>query len=272
MKAPASLLANLPRISSSSKWTWLAVVGLPAGGVWLLLPGEVIKLETQPGWARRLEATLLQWGGFAPLALGAGYVAQVFLPAAPGPFMALAAGYLFGPLPGALLTLLGVALGAGLGAWIMRSLARPLLAPYLPAQWWAQWERQAGASSALAWGMIFLVPLGDFLYLLSGLSRVSILRLTLAAVLGRAPVVIASAFVGHRANGVLRPDAALAALLGLLALALSLSPLASRLSRIAYGRLRGSRAVISNTPIGEKYTERILNSGVEASARAAMSG
>ena len=50
----------------------------------------------------------------------------------------------------------------------------------------------------------------------------------LAAVLGRAPVVIASALVGYGANGVLHPDAALAALLGLLALALSLWALSRR--------------------------------------------
>lgn len=209
-------------------WNWILAAFSLVWAMVLFAPGDLIEFEARLAWVEWLEATVPKWGLLAPLAFVAAYVAQVFIPATPGPFLALAGGYLFGPLAGAGITLLGVAIGAGLGAWSARYTVRPLLRRYLPAAWQARWEPLSRAQSALTWGIIFVAPLGDVLYLIAGLSHVPIRKLTLAAVLGRTPVVIASAFVGHAANGVWHADVVAAALLCLIALAMVLNAFIAR--------------------------------------------
>jgi uncharacterized membrane protein YdjX (TVP38/TMEM64 family) len=212
----------------SRKLIWAAVALLLAGAVVLLAPGDLIEFETHPAWAKQLDAALLEWGVLAPLAFVGVYVAQVFLPATPGPFLALVGGYLFGPYLGGLYALVGVALGVTLGAGAMRVVGRRWLVHLLPAVWLARWDQAAAINSAMGWGIAFLVPAGDWMYLAAGLTRVPILKLALAAILGRLPVVAASAFAGHAANGAWHADAAVAALLCLIALALILGVLAAR--------------------------------------------
>lgn len=87
----------------------------------------------------------------------------------------------------------------------MRVVGRRWLARFLPARWLARWDQATAINSAVGWGIAFLVPAGDWMYLAAGLTRVPIHKLALAAMLGRWPVAATSAFAGHAANGAWMP-------------------------------------------------------------------
>jgi uncharacterized membrane protein YdjX (TVP38/TMEM64 family) len=227
-----TLVKYIRRSMSSSKLVVAVFVLLLGAAAVLLAPGDMIQIETDIAWAQQLQMTLVTWGALAPLAFIGLYVAAVFLPAMPSPVMAVAGGFLFGPYLGGLCTLLGVALGMAVSACAARVAGRTWLMRCLPATWRARWNQTGINTSAVGWGLLFLVPSSDTLYLAAGLTQIPLRRLTVAAVVGRSPTVVASTFAGSGLNGTLSLDEVVAVLLGLVALGLILSivikPLSNR--------------------------------------------
>jgi uncharacterized membrane protein YdjX (TVP38/TMEM64 family) len=208
---------------SSTKLVVLVIGVLLGVASVLLAPGEMIQIEADFSWVGQLQSTMNTWGALAPLAFIGVYVAAVFLPALPSPVMAVAGGFLFGPYLGGLCTLLGVALGMAVSACAARIAGRTWLLRCLPVTWRERWHRTGINTSALGWGLLFLVPSSDTLYLAAGLTQIPIRRLTVAAVAGRSPTVVASTFAGSGLTGTLSLDEVMAVLLGLVALGLILS-------------------------------------------------
>lgn len=215
---------------SSPKLVVAVIVVLLGAAAVLLAPGEVIQIETDLTWAKQLQTTLFTWGALAPVAFIGLYVAAVFLPAMPSPVMAVVGGFLFGPYLGGLCTLLGVALGMAMSACAARIAGRSWLMRCLPVTWRERWNRTRINTSAVGWGLLFLVPSSDTLYLAAGLTQIPIRRLMMAAVMGRSPTVVASTFAGSGLNGTLSLDEVVAVLLGLVALGLILSIVVKPLS------------------------------------------
>ena len=71
-----------------------------------------------------------RFGITAPLVFLAAQMLQVFLPLLPGELMEISAGYLFGPIEGTLLCLLGIFLASSVVFWLVRRFGRAILDLY----------------------------------------------------------------------------------------------------------------------------------------------
>lgn len=177
----------------------LIVAGIAIAVLWAGLHRD----ELDPA---ALNAWLSGLGLWAPVIYMALYVAGavVFLP---GSLFTLAGGALFGPLWGALLSLVGATIGAGIAF---------LVARYLAGNWVAQkaagWlKRLVTGVEAEGWrfvAFVRLVPLFPFNltnYAL-GLTRIGFLPYVVASFLCMAPGAVAYAWLGHAGRAALAGD------------------------------------------------------------------
>lgn len=148
------------------------------------------------------------WGGLIIVVL---QIAQVLLAPIPGQLVGIVAGYLYGPLVGTLLCMVGLALGTALAIWMARRLGRPLVLRFASASLIERVDGYAQRRGAMAFFVIFLVPFlpDDLCCLIAGLTPLPVGELLVLAIIGRAPGVIVSTLIGARVRSLTWVETAL---------------------------------------------------------------
>lgn len=153
--------------------------------VWLLITDE-----------QAIEALIERAGYWGPLTLIAITILQIVIAPVPGYVVQLAAGFLFGTLWGGLYGAVGILIGSMLSMFLARTLGRPLAIWMLGPERLQRWESVTHSESPWVWLMLMVTPLGDSVYLLAGLSRVSYLTILLLTLAVRIPTSFLSSAIG----------------------------------------------------------------------------
>jgi uncharacterized membrane protein YdjX (TVP38/TMEM64 family) len=172
-------------------WWGLGILGFVA--ILILAREPVIALIPQ---REHVRDWVQSFGVLAPVAYIALYVLQILAAPIPGNVISVMGGYLFGSAAGVIYSLLGLGLGAGLAAALARRLGRPLIERFAGEQGLQKWERRLRIRSPIIWGLIFLLPTPDAVYYLAGLSGMPLRAIILVAMIGRAPSLIVSNWLG----------------------------------------------------------------------------
>lgn len=144
----------------------------------------------------RIEVWLTGLGPWGPLALVLLNTLQIVVAPIPGYFVQAAAGYLFGALAGGFYGMIGMAAGAALATSLARWYGRPLVTRLAGAERLQRWEGIIHSDSIWPWFILLLGPVGDIPYFIAGLTRVSVWKIVLIALVLRTPSVFVAAAVG----------------------------------------------------------------------------
>jgi uncharacterized membrane protein YdjX (TVP38/TMEM64 family) len=110
---------------------------------------------------------------------------QIVIAPIPGYPVQILGGVLFGFIPGTIYTVGGMVVGGTLAAWLGRLLGRPWLEKRLNAKTLERWGAIAHIDSFWTWWLILLVPVGDFIYFIAGLSKIRFRTFALAILTSR---------------------------------------------------------------------------------------
>jgi uncharacterized membrane protein YdjX (TVP38/TMEM64 family) len=176
----------------------LYIVGSVAA---LAVIATVLWLWGEPIWRlltdeQAIERLVEQAGPWGPLALILISIVQIIVAPIPGYVVQLAAGYLYGPLWGGIFAAIGMVLGGMIAMVLARTFARPLAVWTIGAERLQRWEAVTHSDSPFVWLLLMAAPLGDSVYYLAGLSRVSYLTIFLLTLLLRVPSVFLSTAIG----------------------------------------------------------------------------
>lgn len=198
-------------------WPWLGAGSIIA--LLVLLWQPVSQIGTDPAIIRSWIEPL---GPFAPLAFFLLNVAQIVVAPIPGYPVQVLGGILFGFIPGTLYTLGGMVVGGTLAAWLARWLGRPWLEKQLNPATLERWGAIAHIDSFWVWWLIMLLPVGDFIYFVAGLSKIRLRTFALAILTSRGPFTALIVWTGSSAAdlpwtwlGLMMAGAGLIVILGL---------------------------------------------------------
>ena len=151
-----------------------------------------------------IEALLVRWGPWAPVAIIVAEMLQVLLAPIPGQIMGVVAGFVYGIWWGTLLCMVGLLLGTALAVWMSRQVGRPLVERVVPSDRLARLDgyftnTDRGRRAIL---FIFLLPFlpDDLTCLVAGLTPLRLGHIVLLALIGRLPGVLASCWIGSQAD------------------------------------------------------------------------
>ncbi len=147
--------------------------------------------------SQSLETMLSTMGPLAPLVYILLYVLTALVSIIPTPLVSALGGSVLGFWPAVIYGCVGLALGAFIALSLMRRFGRPLLYKLVSEKVIAQWEYLLGIQSVPMWGVVFLALNVDLAVMIAGLTKLSVVRLWLAAVIARMPWVILSAWLGR---------------------------------------------------------------------------
>lgn len=136
------------------------------------------------------------FGPLAPLVFFLLNVIQIVVAPIPGYPVQILGGVLFGFIPGAIYTIGGMVTGGTLAAWLGRRLGRPWLEKQLSAKTLERWETIAHINSFWVWWLILLIPVGDFIYFIAGLSKIRLRTFALAILTSRGLFTILIVWTG----------------------------------------------------------------------------
>ncbi len=154
------------------------------------------------GDSARLAAFVQKLGPAGPLAIIALQMAQVIVSPIPGQVVGLASGYLYGSWLGTLYSMIGLMLGTAVAVWLARRWGRPLVERLVGPDTLARVDRFAARLGAPLLFLVFLVPFlpDDAILLVAGLGDVPLPGILFAALVGRLPGVLVSAWLGQGAT------------------------------------------------------------------------
>lgn len=192
---------SMPPLFVSPRARWigitalLGIVVLAAGG--MLLFDYSVGTVLDPGTVRE---TVEAFGVFAPLAFVALQVAQVILAPIPGQVLALAGGYVFGPLLGTVYSLIGATIGSAIAFWLSRHFGRPAVERLIHPETLSTVDGFLEDHGRLAVFLVFLLPglPDDALCFVCGLTPVPLRDLVVLSFLGRIPGYALLALAGGR--------------------------------------------------------------------------
>lgn len=147
--------------------------------------------------SQSLESLLNAMGPLAPVVYISLYILTALVSIVPTPLVSALGGSILGFWPAVLYGCIGLALGAYIALSLMRRFGRPLLYRLVSEKVIAQWEYLLGIQSVPMWGVVFLALNVDLAVMIAGLTKLSVSRLWLAAVIARMPWVILSAWLGR---------------------------------------------------------------------------
>lgn len=157
-------------------------------------------------------AWLAGFGPAAPLAFFGVQTTQVVVAPIPGQLLAVAGGYLFGPLVGATLSVTGVLVGSLVAIGLTRRYGRPYAESVVDAGTLAEFDAVVDETGEAGLFIAFLLPVfpDDVLCFVAGLTEIRMRRLLVLVLVGRTPTFVAAAVLG---DAIATTDAALVALL-----------------------------------------------------------
>lgn len=175
------------------KRVMLVVVALAAlvAVIWLARP--LVDFFSQEN---RLELWLHRLGPLGPLGVILLNALQVIVAIVPGYAMMVAAGYLYGFVPGAIYSSIGMALGGVIAILLARRYGRPLIVRMVGARRLERWEKMARINALPVWVILMMGPFGDMPYYIAGLTNIAIWKIILIALVLRTPTNVLAAAVG----------------------------------------------------------------------------
>jgi uncharacterized membrane protein YdjX (TVP38/TMEM64 family) len=178
----------------------VAVVGAATAGV-VGYRRELWELFSAP---EKLRAWVSAFGVAAPLVFVGLQALQVVVFVIPGEVPQIAGGYLFGALPGAALSVAGIAAGSAASFWLARALGVPFVrALFDPKHVERLRSLAASPRSRIVFFLLFVIPgiPKDILCYAAGLSSMRFAAFMFASLLGRLPGILGSAVMGNAAAG-----------------------------------------------------------------------
>jgi uncharacterized membrane protein YdjX (TVP38/TMEM64 family) len=138
------------------------------------------------------------FGSFAPVVFLAVQSTQVVVAPIPGQLLAVAGGYLFGPLLGATLSVCGVLLGSAVAIGLTRRYGRPYAESVVADDTLAEFDAVVDETGEAGLFVAFLLPVfpDDALCFVAGLTDIPTWRLLVLVAVGRTPTFVAAAFLG----------------------------------------------------------------------------
>ena len=179
-------------------WPLLLLIALGAALVLWLLRAPLLELFGFIGDRQAFIDYIYSFGLLGPLVLALLHVLQVVVSIVPGDVIYLAAGYVYGLVPGFVLNL-SITVGAGLLAFnIARRWGRPVVDRLAPAQVIDRWDAMAKRRGFVFFLMSFMLPIfpTDTMNYVAGLSSIRWQEFALAALLGRAPSIFLITLLG----------------------------------------------------------------------------
>jgi len=141
-------------------------------------------------------AELPKYGMLAPFIYTLFYALQIVVAPVPGAGMSYTAGFLFGPIPAAVYSMVGILIGSAIAFTAARRLGWPLIEKIAPASWLERWRNLSAVNSSATWFLLMLAPTADVFYFIAGLTKLSFRRFMLIVVIGRTPGILLSSYVG----------------------------------------------------------------------------
>jgi uncharacterized membrane protein YdjX (TVP38/TMEM64 family) len=168
------------------------VVALVGSGVLLELYAPFL---LDPDW---VQAYVESFGVLAPLVFVAVQTVQVIAAPIPGQLLGVVGGYLFGPLRGAIYSIVGVTLGSYVVFRLSRHYGRPYVEEAIRPAVLERFDGFVSRGGVPALFVIFLLPTfpDDAVCFLAGLTDLRMRTLVTLVVVGRFPSFIAVAYAG----------------------------------------------------------------------------
>jgi uncharacterized membrane protein YdjX (TVP38/TMEM64 family) len=174
---------------------------LRAGALLVALVGSGVLLELyapfllDPAWLR---AEIRSYGTLAPVVFVAVQTVQVIVAPIPGQLLGVVGGYLFGPLRGALYSIVGVTLGSYVVFRLARHYGRPYVEETIQPDVLERFDGFVARGGVPALFVVFLLPTfpDDAVCFLAGLTDLRIRTLVALVVVGRLPSFLAVAYAG----------------------------------------------------------------------------
>jgi uncharacterized membrane protein YdjX (TVP38/TMEM64 family) len=174
---------------------------LRATGLLVTLVGSGLLLELyapfllDPAWLR---AAIRSYGTLAPLVFVGVQTVQVVAAPVPGQLLGVVGGYLFGPLRGALYSIVGVTLGSYVVFRLSRHYGRPYVEDTVEPAVLERFDGFVSRGGVPALFVIFLLPTfpDDAVCFLAGLTDLRMRTLVALVVVGRFPSFLAVAYAG----------------------------------------------------------------------------
>lgn len=147
-----------------------------------------------------MRARLASLGPLAPAAFVAIQALQVVVAPIPGQMLGGVGGYLFGTVPGTLLSLTGVVVGSSAVFAASRRYGRPYVERIVDPDALARWDGFVARAGVPGLFVLFVLPTfpDDLLCFVAGLSELRFRTFLVLVAVGRAPSFVAAAYAGSR--------------------------------------------------------------------------
>ncbi len=175
------------------------VIVLFVGGVVFLAGSSVWTFITSP---EKLRDYVRGFGAWAPIVITLIHIGQVIIAPVPGQAIDIANGYLFGPLWGPAVSMLGISIGSIAAIVLARTFGRPLVEKLITPAGMKQVLPFTRRRTYWFFFVLFLVPgtPDDLICFAIGLTSIPLRHAIGLALLGRAPGVIAASLLGASGN------------------------------------------------------------------------
>jgi uncharacterized membrane protein YdjX (TVP38/TMEM64 family) len=146
----------------------------------------------------KVSAYLQTFAAWGPLILAVLQFLQVMIVVIPGHVFLIAAGYLYGFLPGFVMNLAYVVTASQIAFLLARWAGRPLVERLVPGEILNRWYKIGEEQGFVFFTIAFLLPVfpTDMMNFIAGLTGISVSRFLAANFLGRLPGVIMLTLIG----------------------------------------------------------------------------
>lgn len=171
------------------------VIALGYTWYWRESVGELI---TFLGDREAIVAYLQPYQGWGPCALAIILGLQVFLAVIPGHAFMVAGGYLYGFIPGTLITQTSTVIASQLAYLLSRKFGKPFIRRIAPDRVIERWNRLSKKQGALFYFFSFILPIfpNDLMCFIAGLSSIKPKKFFIANFFGRLPCAVFITLIG----------------------------------------------------------------------------
>lgn len=172
----------------------LLVLGFIAWNIRVQLIDELSILSDQAAVSDYIQS----FGILGPLVLGVGHYIQVIIAFIPGHVFVLAAGYVYGFVPGLILNMFFVVSASQFAFFLAKKAGRPLVGKLVDRATLDKWENIANERGITFFTIAFVLPVfpTDAMNFVAGLSGMDGRKFLIANFFGRLPSVAAITYIG----------------------------------------------------------------------------